>query len=195
MTAPIPIKAGDVYGSLTVTSRAPNHKGKRAFNLICKCGRFVIVIVDSLRSGRSESCGCDRASQLRIRSLGNKFSAKAPGIAARNRVLDSYKSGAMRRSGLGWFITDELAFSLFEANCHYCGREPFRIQFSSSKFSGSTYTCNGIDRIDSNRGYHQDNVVPCCEDCNEMKMSRSQSEFLTHVERIHNHNSTAATVT
>lgn len=49
--------------------------------------------------------------------------------------------------------------------------------------------CNGlggaVDRIDSLKGYSQDNCVPCCKYCNRMKMDMDRSKFLAHVSRIY----------
>lgn len=44
---------------------------------------------------------------------------------------------------------------------------------------------NGIDRIDSNDGYVQGNVVPCCKYCNMAKMDRTQDEFLKWAEETY----------
>jgi hypothetical protein len=43
---------------------------------------------------------------------------------------------------------------------------------------------NGIDRIDTHKGYVTSNVVSCCQMCNVMKWKYSKEEFLEHLERI-----------
>lgn len=51
---------GQVFGSLTVLSRAEN-RGKRAsWNCRCSCGNEKIVTAQNLKSGRTKSCGCRR---------------------------------------------------------------------------------------------------------------------------------------
>ncbi len=45
----------------------------------------------------------------------------------------------------------------------------------------------GLDRVDSSKGYHIDNVVPCCDKCNQSKMEMSIEEFKSHIEAIYNH--------
>ena len=47
--------------------------------------------------------------------------------------------------------------SIKSMNCYLCGKENNK---------GHT---NGIDRIDSNKGYEIDNVLPCCANCNYLK--------------------------
>ena len=44
----------------------------------------------------------------------------------------------------------------------------------------------GIDRKDNNKGYTNDNCVPCCGFCNKMKMDHSIDEFYSQIIRIYN---------
>ncbi len=48
---------------------------------------------------------------------------------------------------------------------------------------------NSIDRLDNTKGYIIDNCVPCCSDCNEMKLDRKESDFINLVNLIHNNRS------
>lgn len=51
--------AGKKYGRLTVISRCPENKGTQAqWVCLCDCGNTKIVLGNSLRSGRTQSCGC-----------------------------------------------------------------------------------------------------------------------------------------
>lgn len=59
---PMPV-VGDRFGRLTVTGRAPDSQTKRGgrlvlFHVVCDCGTEKVVPSDSIRSGRSNSCGC-----------------------------------------------------------------------------------------------------------------------------------------
>jgi len=49
------------------------------------------------------------------------------------------------------------------------------------------YESGGIDRINSDIGYINGNIVPCCESCNMMKGSKTQKEFLDCIHRINEH--------
>lgn len=62
-----------------------------------------------------------------------------------------------RDRNLPWTIQFEAYVSLISSNkCHYCsGPLP--------------ETKVGLDRLDNYKGYHLDNVVPCCRYCNQMK--------------------------
>jgi len=48
---------------------------------------------------------------------------------------------------------------------------------------------NGIDRMDSTKGYEIDNCVSCCTDCNMMKGAVDNITFIQRVEHILKHNS------
>ena len=62
-----------------------------------------------------------------------------------------------KRLGREWTISKEDWERLTEEGCHYCGCE-------LPKKAGS-----GLDRIDNDRGYHLDNVLPCCTICNKVR--------------------------
>lgn len=47
------------------------------------------------------------------------------------------------------------------------------------------FKCNGIDRINSNKGYEKDNCVSCCPICNRMKLDLSLEDFYAHIEKIY----------
>jgi hypothetical protein len=47
-----------------------------------------------------------------------------------------------------------------------------------AKGSGEIYTYNGIDRLDSTKGYTADNCVPCAGNINIAKQSLSVEEFV-----------------
>ena len=61
---------------------------------------------------------------------------------------------------------EQYAYLVRGRSCYYCG--------SSLGLIG-----HGLDRIDNNKGYYPDNVVPCCGICNEIR-----GDILTHIEMI-----------
>ncbi len=75
----------------------------------------------------------------------------------------------------------ELEISLIEFTkitnnkCYYCN------QYNKNK----NYC--GIDRIDSNVGYINGNLLPCCSVCNQMKSDFNQKDFLNKIQEIHNY--------
>lgn len=68
---------GHVYGRLTVVKEVAQIKTKRSFLCECECGKSVIALMDSLRSGNTKSCGClrdDVTSETKLIDLtGQRF--------------------------------------------------------------------------------------------------------------------------
>lgn len=50
------------------------------------------------------------------------------------------------------------------------------------------YLYNGLDRVDSNKGYLKENVVPCCEICNKAKRDLSLCQFKKWINRLIKYN-------
>ena len=75
-----------------------------------------------------------------------------------------YKTSAQTKQ-LEFTITKEDFMDMVVLPCYYCGI------IQSKGF-------NGIDRLDSSKGYISDNVVPCCEMCNMMKKCSSPTVFV-----------------
>lgn len=60
--------------------------------------------------------------------------------------------------------------------CHYCG-----------EYNNLDLKQNGIDRINSKKGYVKLNCVPCCKKCNYAKSDLTYNEFINHIIKIHDH--------
>lgn len=77
--------------------------------------------------------------------------------------------GNAKTRGIKVQLTDNEISSLLNSNCYYCGKEK----------------ADGIDRIDSNKDYTINNIVPCCKVCNMMKNKFSLDTFLEQVNKIY----------
>ncbi len=84
------------------------------------------------------------------------------------RHLSDYKSRTKDKN-IEWNLTDEEARNYFNSKCNYCN---------------TLNNYNGIDRIDSSKGYVKTNVVPCCKICNLMKGTKSVKEFIDTITYI-----------
>lgn len=73
-------------------------------------------------------------------------------------------------------LTKEQFETIIKQPCYYCGI------MQEKGF-------NGIDRMDSTKGYEIDNCVSCCTDCNMMKGAVDNITFIQRVEHILTHNS------
>lgn len=65
------------------------------------------------------------------------------------------------RKIIGWTISIDEFKVLIEQPCWYCDAPPGHTRFGS-----------GLDRIDPQKGYHMDNVYPCCQTCNRLKSDK-----------------------
>lgn len=95
-------------------------------------------------------------------SVRKYYKANAEDINAKRKPLRSEpktrfikgKSHAKIKYKKEWTLSLEEYCSLISKNCNYCDGD-------ISKETGS-----GLDRLDNNKGYTLDNVVPCCKVCN-----------------------------
>jgi hypothetical protein len=100
--------------------------------------------------------------------------------AARNLVWRNYKASAEFRS-LEFSLTPKQFDKLIVGCCFYCGEEP---QYEAVSFAGNIFKYNGIDRVDSSKGYFKKNCVPCCRICNLMKRATPLHEFIEQIRKI-----------
>ena len=91
-----------------------------------------------------------------------------------NQRYSDYRGHAVK---LGYEFTH--TFEEFKAmialDCIYCGT-PNTID-----------NPNGLDRVDSNQGYLDSNIVTCCTVCNYMKRRTPADDFIAHCKKIAAH--------
>lgn len=151
-------------------------------NCKCVCGNFKEVRMSNLKNGGIKSCGCKRR-QLINKGIDIAYKKKYTN-PVELKLHTAYKQDAKRSNRL-FEIELENFTKLINSNCHYCGIEPYLIR--SNKTKSVTKALNGVDRIDSKKGYIEGNVVACCPTCNRAKMAMSLKEFKNWINRIYNH--------
>lgn len=166
---------------LTVISQEPYSGGRSRFNVRCECGTTRIVDGPKLNSGRIKSCGCYRSTEDGRKSCGLRHRL-GWGESIRNGVIGMYKLNSKNRK-LEFSLTDKQMIKLFESECFYCGRMPYRTKRRAKSYGDYTY--NGIDRMDSSKGYTTNNCVSCCEQCNFLKNSYSKENFIDIIRMIY----------
>ena len=150
----------------TNTTKREGRQTKRKF--LCDCGKETWVVTHRVMSGHTKSCGCWR----------KQFGKLDLGQAARNEVLDTYKRDAVKRK-LDWYLMDEEFDHLTSQQCTYCHRPPGTAR--NSRRDTGWFVYNGIDRVDSTKGYVIENVVTCCKVCNRAKSDMTLEEFMEWV--------------
>lgn len=178
--SPRPIEQGTKFGRLTATGNTKfvaafsRYKGKMRnqtfWEFTCECTPDVHVWkqASSIKTGAVISCGngCWRFKTH----------------AVQHAVYAGYRTDARRRD-LPFDISFADAVAFFDLNCTYCDSPPS----NTRRVKSYVITFNGIDRIDTTKGYSKDNCVPCCKRCNYAKHVMSTPVFLEHVEKIYKH--------
>jgi hypothetical protein len=126
--------------------------------------------------------------------------------------VGSAKKTGIKEQGVEFQLSYEQFAQIVKQPCYYCGSSPRRVSGRRSikrrdtatrrnipsiyKSSGEriveedkytyiyTTNMNGIDRVDNNKGYIKENVVPCCTTCNLWKKAEKAENFLSHVHKI-----------
>jgi 5-methylcytosine-specific restriction endonuclease McrA len=98
-------------------------------------------------------------------------------------IIGQYKRNAKKR-GQNYELTEKQFAEITKKDCHYCGAKPNNVTKHSIQSFGK-YIYNGIDRINSNKGYTIENIVPCCKLCNQAKNDLTLQEFKDLIEKIY----------
>jgi hypothetical protein len=166
---------GKIFGRLVVLKF--NYYNRHYFWLCkCECGEEVSIREDSLLTNNTRSCGClqrEHASSKRYKDYPTAF----------NNLFSQYRHNAEVRN-IVFTLSREFMFKLTQENCYYCGNEPSNIKKTHSK---DVYIYSGIDRIDSSKGYTEDNVVACCKICNYAKGIESMTNFSEWIVKVYNY--------
>lgn len=93
---------------------------------------------------------------------------------------------------LEFLLTEQEFKALATASCHYCGAPPANV----SRYDGynGVFTYNGIDRVDTAKGYTVSNCVPSCKTCNRAKRDIPYAEFIAWIKRAADHLAKVRTV-
>jgi hypothetical protein len=163
--------SGRRFGRLIVLGDVDRSKnGSVIWICLCDCGNLTERVGSDL-TRRHKNKTCADCQKLDF------------GEAATNLYFLQYKTGAKERA-LEFKLSLEEFINKISQNCYYCGDEPEYLGADMFKrYHGSIYA-NGIDRIDSKKGYSIKNTVPCCKFCNMAKLDLSKKDFLANVKRV-----------
>ncbi len=176
------------YGKLTVIKltgeRGPS--GQIYWECKCDCGNIHVTSGESLRGGKSKSCGCARKTPP------NKAGDRE--YAIKKQLYKTNVEKRSQRLGFDYNISLEDYIKLIEQPCFYCGikdsnyaTDRYNTKKNGRKTSDTIVYYNGIDRIDSSKGYVKGNVVTSCKYCNTAKNTMTQQEFKEWIVRVYEH--------
>jgi hypothetical protein len=178
------VKIGAQYGRAKVLNRQPNNKhGGAMFECKCECGKIFTAYGGQLSSGQTTQCGkCGRKPHLdRL----HEACRLDPGKAARHATFLQTKRSSVIR-GIKWDLSESDFHAMSQLPCHYCGDTLSNCKKGKRGIYGE-HRYNGIDRVESTKGYEAGNMVPCCWRCNRSKCDMSVSEFLEWADRLYSH--------
>lgn len=174
---------GQKFGRLTALSfvRSDPEKGRTFWRCLCDCGKETRVNAHSLKTGMTKSCGCLH-DEVR-RTKGKKYTrSDEPRLYTLGGTLGNYKHSAARK-GIDWALSAAEFERLIKKPCSYCGAKPSK----KCNKRGKIFLRNGIDRINSSKGYEKSNVTPCCFVCNVAKSTHRASDFTNWISRAFLH--------
>lgn len=170
--------AGNTYGKWTVLEVFKDGRYWMCKS-VCVCNKIKIHRMNVLTGGKSKSCkSCrDRSSWDR------KIPKPLTDENAFTKVYGSYRNKATRKK-LPFSLSREITKYLMLKNCFYCDEKPSNVTPAPPDRKGLVFTYNGLDRLDSNKGYDINNVLPCCKYCNRMKSDLTFDEFIQRIMKI-----------
>lgn len=171
---------GKVFSFLTVIEHNLEKSQKRSFwTCSCECGKTCVVSGDKLCSGRQISCGCQQFAGFKANNQEKENSDSD--IKKINLLWSHYRNSGKNRN-IEFNLSREEIKTLVESYCYYCGIVPSNSMSSCNKKHRFVY--QGIDRIDSSKGYITGNVLPCCRPCNTAKGVLHIREFEIWAKRL-----------
>ena len=122
-------------------------------------------------NSETKTCKNCREQNKKQDKLRDKEKRNLLGRTSINQSFRSYMKEANRRN-LEFQLSKDIFCNIIKENCHYCN------EINNEK------NFNGIDRLDSNKGYMVDNCVSCCSLCNYLKNKTSFDVFINRIQHI-----------
>jgi len=178
--AEIKVEAGDSYGPLVVIEELPKvlfpcGKTARKFQVLCHCGNIFTALLNGLRTGRTQSCGCLQRELQKKNSTTHGLSDSplySVWTSMRTRCRNPAAINYERYGGRGISICDE--WETFEG---------FLKDMYPSYQEGLT-----LERVDVNGNYCPENCtwIPPQQQPRNTRMHRSNTSGVTGVCLVNN---------
>ena len=181
---------GKRFGKLKVIkqSKIRGNRGQIKWDCVCDCGSKHIVTGESLRGGKSKSCGCYKQN-YKPKNM----------IQDRELAILKFQYAHLVRRHKKRFKTKVISLQeyceMVKDKCGYCGVIGLTVLedrrcWTKSKglISNTIVKINGLDRKNSDKGYTKDNVVTCCKHCNIAKNTMTEDEFYKWIKKVYEYN-------
>ena len=108
-------------------------------------------------------------------------------------LYHKYKTTA-KHNKRAFKLTKEQFKKLTSSKCFYCGTHPYLLfnplrstNRKGTPISREAYLYNGVDRVNSKKGYIISNCVSCCFICNRMKNTIDLDVFQKQIKKIYHY--------
>jgi hypothetical protein len=169
------VSVGDRFDRLTVVGYSnQQYEQGRARAMVdcrCDCGGLVSIRVGVLRQNKTNNCGCaPRGAWSGVGEISSTF----------------YNRQARRASerGLVFDVSHDFLWEIYIKQGRQCALSGLPIRFSQRTAGRNTAS---LDRIDSSRGYTEDNVQWTHRDINRMKLDHSVDAFIDLCRKVTEH--------
>jgi len=179
---------GDRWNRLIIQSFAGyNERSKPLWKCRCVCGKEKIALEQSIRNGRTRSCGCAQREGWKKRHTVHVPVERR----AMTTLFTRYRANARLRN-VYWGLSREEFELLVVQPCSYCGEPPDSTTIVYERYPPPKHkrkalghiNYTGIDRIDNKEGYTTQNSTPCCFTCNFAKRALTLEQFKSWVMRV-----------
>jgi hypothetical protein len=153
----------------------------------CVCGDEKLILSQSLTSGVSTSCGCQRPLLVKISNIERFGNTNRVSKHIRYQYFDRLKNRTQKMSPHLWSeaLTEEYLDELFLKQNFKCALSGIDIGFEKNHYAGMSAS---LDRIDSSKGYAVGNVQWTHKFVNRMKNNYDQAYFIRLCKAVAAHN-------
>ena len=139
------------------------------------CGKTMLEITEGFRHDVVKRC---KECYIKLKEIEEKRERDERDYNKERKAnllkhYDEYVRGAMKKN-LQFNLDGDQFEVLVNSHCYYCD------EYDETRVIG-------IDRVDSERGYLINNVVPSCAICNRMKSDLEKDDVLNHICKIYLH--------
>jgi hypothetical protein len=144
-----------------------NHIENDIFECLCMCGGNEKLTIEQIKNKSILSC-----SNCFVKVI-------------KNSTEDGTLKFVYSRDYLDGNLIFEDFKKLIKLNCFYCNLPPSNsARIKRKRYSNQFIKYSGLDRVDNTKPHDIDNVVPCCENCNKMKLKQTVEEFKEFVNAV-----------
>ncbi len=178
-----PLLPGMRFGMLTIIGKdeeKTEQRKKQYYFCQCDCGSPVKSIMKaSLVSSQHPTVSCGCMTKYHQGFIDNREIAVAKILFGKMKTRHIRK--LMDEPQL--LMTFEEFLQKLHEPCNYCGDKD--TSYLADRATSFVLHYNGLDRLDSSKGYRVDNTVSCCTVCNIAKGTMTEKEFADQLKRIH----------